>query len=169
MCRNGLASRGGTPKSPRIHAGSHGQAWTKPVPLHLHCYHCLCYLYSASESCYHMLQLCTDTLHLGNNLWMFAMCTSLQCLGTNTFVQNVKNCWCKSEKYFDFFLVLLYIISEENSVDKRNSTAVNFHEEKKNIIVESEIHRIAQVRKDLKDHWVQPQPNHTTLSLTTLR
>lgn len=42
------------------------------------------------------------------------------------------------EKYFDFFLVLLYIIIlEENDVDKRNSTAVNFHEEKENVIIES--------------------------------
>jgi len=30
-------------------------------------------------------------------------------------------------------------------------------------------HRIAQIGKDLKDHQVQPQPNHTTLTLTTLR
>ena len=30
-------------------------------------------------------------------------------------------------------------------------------------------HRIAQVGKDLKDHQVQPQPNHPTLTLTTLR
>ena len=29
-------------------------------------------------------------------------------------------------------------------------------------------HRITQVGKDLKDHQVQPQPNHTTLILTTL-
>ena len=29
-------------------------------------------------------------------------------------------------------------------------------------------HRIAQVGKDLKDHQAQPQPNHTTLILTTL-
>ena len=28
--------------------------------------------------------------------------------------------------------------------------------------------RIVQVGKDLKDHQVQPQPNHTTLTLTTL-
>jgi len=28
-------------------------------------------------------------------------------------------------------------------------------------------HTIAQVGKDLKDHRVQPQPNHTTLTLTT--
>ena len=36
-------------------------------------------------------------------------------------------------------------------------------------IIESENHRIAQAGKDLKDHQVQPQPNHTTLTLTTLR
>ena len=30
------------------------------------------------------------------------------------------------------------------------------------------INRIAQVGKDLKDHQVQPQPNHTTLTLTIL-
>jgi len=32
-----------------------------------------------------------------------------------------------------------------------------------------ENHRIAQVGKDLKDHRVQPQPIHSTLTLTTLR
>lgn len=32
----------------------------------------------------------------------------------------------------------------------------------------SENHRITQVGKDLKDHQVQPQPNHSTLTLTTL-
>ena len=31
-----------------------------------------------------------------------------------------------------------------------------------------ENHRIAKVGKDLKDHRVQPQPNHSTLTLTTL-
>ena len=31
-----------------------------------------------------------------------------------------------------------------------------------------ENHRITQVGKDLKDHQVQPQPNHSTLTLTTL-
>jgi len=30
-------------------------------------------------------------------------------------------------------------------------------------------HRIARVGKDLKDHPVQQQPNHTTLTLTALR
>lgn len=35
-------------------------------------------------------------------------------------------------------------------------------------LLESQNHRIAQVGKDLKDHQVQPQPNHTTLPLTTL-
>ena len=34
--------------------------------------------------------------------------------------------------------------------------------------LESQNHRIAQVGKDLKDHQVQLQPNHTTLTLTTL-
>lgn len=34
--------------------------------------------------------------------------------------------------------------------------------------LESYNHRIAQFGKDLKDHQVQPQPNHTTLTLTTL-
>ena len=33
---------------------------------------------------------------------------------------------------------------------------------------ESQNHRIAQVRKDLKDHEVQLQPNDTTLTLTVL-
>jgi len=32
----------------------------------------------------------------------------------------------------------------------------------------SQNHRIAQVGKDIQDHQVQPQPNHTTLTLTTL-
>ena len=36
-------------------------------------------------------------------------------------------------------------------------------------LLESQDHRITQVRKDLKDHQVQPQPNHATLTLTTLR
>jgi len=34
--------------------------------------------------------------------------------------------------------------------------------------LKSQNHRIAQVGKDLKDHRVQPQSNHTTLTLTTL-
>ena len=34
--------------------------------------------------------------------------------------------------------------------------------------IESQNHRTAQVGKDPKDHQVQPQPNHTTLTLTTL-
>ena len=33
---------------------------------------------------------------------------------------------------------------------------------------ESQNHRITQVGKDLQDHHVQPQPNHTALTLTTL-
>ena len=31
----------------------------------------------------------------------------------------------------------------------------------------SSTHRITQVGKNLKDHQVQPQPNHTTLTLNT--
>lgn len=34
--------------------------------------------------------------------------------------------------------------------------------------LESQNHRIDQIGKDLKDHWVRPQHNHTTLTLTTL-
>jgi len=36
------------------------------------------------------------------------------------------------------------------------------------MFIESQNHRVAQVGKDLKDHRVQPQPNHPTPTLTTL-
>jgi len=71
-------------------------------------------------------------------------------------------------KPFGTFKLLIISILDLYMTYKWKCLAVAWKRFFESISQNHKSHRTAQVGKDLKDHHVQPQPSHTTLTLTTL-
>ena len=70
---------------------------------------------------------------------------------------------------FDFTLAVYLLASWKVWMDIFTAPCLNFEAQFISSSKEKTNHRITQVEKNIKDHRVQPQPNHTTLTLTIFR